>query len=848
MTKRIYYILSFFIAQLSLFVLTGCSTTSNLPEDEVLYTGIKSIDVHDKTGSYSESVVLDEVNAALAYAPNASLMGSSFVRSPLPIGLWIYNAYADNHSSVFKKWLFNSFGSTPITISHVSPLTRTKVATNLLQNYGYFNGWVDYNIVKQRNPRKQKISYDIHLGDAYLFDSISYSFPAIEDSIIRATQSESLIKEGGQFSTFDLTNEKTRLVDAFHDNGFYYYRPDYINFLADTVNHPKYVSLRVEQDKETPARAQRQYYIGNVSAYIRKSTSLTSARSTTVRRDSTMTRNDSSATHGTQTLAPSLRPSAGSGRGVQYTDSLVLSDLKIVYQGDRMPIKPRVMFKNFKFWKGRMFNQSKVNQTITNLHNMNIFSSVRMTFTPRNNNTLNDSLSSINSPLYSLHTLPSDTLDVRLDATLDKLIETELDFNITQKSNSQVGPHLGLTFSKRNAFHHGETLSVGLKTSYEWQTLTQYTPSVDEDTESKRRVDSYEAGIKASISYPWIAFPWLNKKVYRMPTSSVFSLEVDHIRRSSYFRTISSEIEAKYGFQTGNSWSHEFVPISAAYRNLLDISTEMEVLINTNSFIKASMQEQLIPAMRYTLAYDNSWKPGKRNTTHFELYVKEASNFLNLVNSALGFDYNQQNKKLLQTPYSQFLKVQATLKNHFRLTKSTEIATRLQAGMVWSYGNSYAAPYSEMYYVGGANSIRAFAARSIGPGRFRDHMGIGSYFYQTGDFKLEANAEYRFPIAGSLNGALFVDAGNVWIMHPEPNDDSLTESPFFGEGLTLKDLPKEIALGTGFGLRYDLQFLVLRLDCGIAIHAPYATRKTGYYNIPKFSDGLGIHFAVGYPF
>lgn len=832
--KHLLYILSIFTISLSAFILHSCSTTSNLPEDEILYTGIKTIETHDKKGTAAEAVALDEVNAALAYAPNASFMGSSFVRSPFPIGLWIHNAYVDEQNSVFKKWMFNSFGSTPITISHVSPATRSKVATNLLQNYGYFNGWVDYSLVNQRNPRKQKISYDVHLGDPYIYDSIRYYFPATEDSIIRATQQSAFIHEGGQFSVLDLTNEKARLVDAFHNNGFYYYRPDYISFLADTVNNPKHITLHVVQDKETPQIALRQYYIGNVSTYIRKSTSMSRLS------NGRGIRNDSlSATAG-------ARRSTNGGRGVVYDDSLVLNDLKIAYQGSRMPIKPRVLFKNFTFWKGRMFNQSKVNQTLTNLHNMNIFSSVRMTFTPRMNANANNSENKNDSIVFN--SAPStlttiDTLDLRLDATMDKLIDAELDFNLTQKSNSQVGPHLGITFSKRNAFHHGETLSVGLKTSYEWQTLKQQ----EDGKESNHRIDSYEAGIDASIAYPWIAFPGVNKKLYKYPTSSVFSLEIDNLRRSSYFRTITSELEAKYMYQTGRSWTHEFTPLSFAYRNVLDISESVYMMMNTNSFLKASMQEQLIPAMRYVLTYDNKWNPRKTNTTHIELSVKESSNLLNLVNSALGFNYNQQDKKLLGTPYSQFLKAQLTVKNNFRLTKSSEIATRLQVGMVWSYGNSYAAPYSEMFYVGGANSIRAFAARSIGPGRFYDYAGIGSYFYQTGDFKLEANAEYRFPIVGSLNGALFVDAGNVWIMNPEP-DDPLCESPFYGQGLMLRTLAQEIALGTGFGLRYDLQFLVLRLDCGIAIHAPYDTYKTKYYNIRKFSDGIGIHFAVGYPF
>ena len=158
---------------------------------------------------------------------------------------------------------------------------------------------------------------------------------------------------------------------------------------------------------------------------------------------------------------------------MQYSDSLVLNDLKMVYQGDRMPIKPRVLFKNFRFWRRRMFRQEKVDQTVSNLHSMNIFSTVRFTFTPRD-------------------TMPdNDTLDVRLDLTMDRLIDTEVDFSITQKSNSQVGPSLGLLFSKRNAFHHGETLSVGLRGSYEWQTQKQFG--------SNKRIDSYEAAVDLSL-------------------------------------------------------------------------------------------------------------------------------------------------------------------------------------------------------------------------------------------------------------------------------------------------------------------------------------------------------------
>ena len=165
-----------------------------------------------------------------------------------------------------------------------------------------------------------------------------------------------------------------------------------------------------------------------------------------------------------------------------------------------------------------------------------------------------------------------------------------------------------------------------------------------------------------------------------------------------------------------------------------------------------------------------------------------------------------------------------------------QLAARFMGGLIYAYGNQTVAPYSEQFYIGGANSIRAFTVRSLGPGTFHPSSESQySYIDQTGDIKLEANIEYRFPLFGDLYGATFLDAGNVWLLRKEASRP--------GGQLTLKNFAKSIALGTGVGLRYDLEFLVLRFDLGIALHAPYDTGKSGYYNIPKFKDGLGFHFA-----
>ena len=220
--------------------------------------------------------------------------------------------------------------------------------------------------------------------------------------------------------------------------------------------------------------------------------------------------------------------------------------------------------------------------------------------------------------------------------------------------------------------------------------------------------------------------------------------------------------------------------------------------------------------------------------------MKEAGNLTAACYALAGKPFNEKDKQLLYNPFAQYVKLTTELHNNFRLTKNTRFVTRLVAGIVYSYGNSNVAPYSDQFYVGGANSIRAFTIRTIGPGHYATEKTKYSYMDQTGDFKLEANLEYRFPLFGSLQGALFLDAGNVWLIR---EDESRP-----GGRLNMSTFFSDLALGTGAGFRYDMEFLVLRLDLGVAIHDPADRHRSGYYNIGKFKNGLALHFAIGYPF
>ena len=769
---------TFFIALSILTFLSACSTTSNLPEGEVLYAGIKEIKYSDKKNTYAESFALTEVEAALAYAPNGSFMGSSSIRTPFPIGLWIHNGLVNKQKSWFGKWMFNTFGTPPVTISAVNPLTRTKIATNLLQNYGYFHGKVDYHLDTLKNPREQKITYDVKLGRAYVMDTIKYMFPYLEDSIIRSSDKESFVKYDKQFSVVDLQSERERIVSELHNNGFYFYRPDYISYFADSSYIPGRVKLLIAKDLSTPVKAGHQYYIGNISSFIRNSSGTTSYRNS-------------------------------------YTDTINAHGMPVAYQGKRIPIKPAIMFRNFRFWQGDMFDQSKVDNTITGLNNMSVFSGVQFSFTPRDTT---DSCS---------------ILDVRFDASMAKAIDLEVDFNITQKSNSQVGPNLGVTFSKNNAFHHGETLSVGLKGSYEWQT--------DRSLGASSTIDSYEYGVEASLAYPWIVFPGFSQQITTYPSSSKFRIGINQLNRATYYRLLSFGIDVEYGYQTMKYLKHKFMPLTVTFNKLQSTSAKFDSITATNSALYVSLRDQFIPAMQYSITYDNTTNKRLRYSTNVEATIKESGNVISGLMCAAGKDFSVENKHFLGSPYSQFLKLDVQLRNKFKLTDKSLLATRVHVGAIWTYGNSSIAPYSELFYVGGANSVRAFGVRSIGPGRYYDYAGRGTYLDQSGDLKLEANVEYRFNMISNLNGAFFLDAGNVWLIREDDSHE--------GGVINSKDFLKDLAVGTGFGFRYDMEFLVLRFDVGIALHAPYKTGKTGYYNIRKFyKDGVAFHFAVGYPF
>jgi outer membrane protein assembly factor BamA len=266
-----------------------------------------------------------------------------------------------------------------------------------------------------------------------------------------------------------------------------------------------------------------------------------------------------------------------------------------------------------------------------------------------------------------------------------------------------------------------------------------------------------------------------------------------------------------------------------------------------NPYLLASMEDYFTPEMRYTYTYTSP--AGLLHPIRWETTLAESGNLVSLAYVLKGSSWNEKDKKLFKNPYSQFLKIETDFTKTWTLNQKSSLVAHLNVGYIHPYGNSNWLPMVEMFYVGGANSIRAFSVRGVGPGAFPnlDNTSYG-YIFQNGNAKFVTNLEYRRQLFGNLYGAVFLDAGNVWYTDATFGDDETFDKIFERGRFRLSSFLDDLALGTGAGIRYDLGFLVLRLDWGLALHVPYNTEKSGYFNIDGFKGNHTLHFAIGYPF
>ena len=796
--------------------LGSCSTTKYIPDDDQLFIGLEKIQYADYEKNQHALETIEELEAALATAPNGALFGSSYHRTPFPYGLWIWNATHDSHG-VFKKWLNNAFGKAPVLMSQVNPALRAQVARQVLRANGYLHGDVTYKEVAQKNPKKAKIAYSVTMDTLFLVDSMRYvGFPPDMQRLIDSTHQEALVTAGTPFSAANLDAERTRLSQLLRNNGYYYYQPGYASYLADTFAVANRAQLRLQMADSLPEQALQPWYIGTTSMRMRRSR-MEQTDTTTQRRQ-----------------------------------------LKIMFSGKHAPIRPGVVLRNLKLRPRQRFSYDAYQESMQKVSATGVFSQVDFQFTPRDR----------------------DTLDLLLDCILDKPYDFYVETNFVNRTIGRLGPELKVGATRRNAFRGGEKLDINLHGSYEWQTSSQGSD-----------MNSYQYGADVAIEFPRIVFPRFRSKErqrtrmlsaprdstgasLRRPRRRFFStptttakVSSDVVRRPSYYKMHIVSGEWTYRWQPSENIRHELSPLTVKYQFMNSHTERFDDLLLDNPYLSTTMDDYFIPKMRYTYTYTS--QPTLRNPLRWEITLEESGNVTALYDVLIqGKKWNQKDKTLFKNPYSQFVKIETDLSKTWTLDQHTKLVGHVNLGLMWNYGNSSSGPFSELFYAGGANSIRAFPVRSIGPGAF---PGLGgnnqfSYLMQNGDAKLIMNLELRRRLFGNLYGAVFLDAGNVWNSEDwtiSASDLEIEESedPEFIREFTeawnalwgnnkfrVRNFLKQIATGTGVGLRYDLDFLVLRLDWGFGLHLPYDTGHGGYFNISRFKDMHTLHLAIGYPF
>ncbi|MDE5652543.1 MAG: BamA/TamA family outer membrane protein, partial [Muribaculaceae bacterium] len=475
-------------------------------------------------------------------------------------------------------------------------------------------------------------------------------------------------------------------------------------------------------------------------------------------------------------------------------------------------LRPGLIPGCITFRDGKIFSVRDMDRTQSRLSRLGIFGNIQIQPVPADTSAANP------------------TMDVYITCQYENPMEASIEVNATSKSNSYIGPGLILGLSHNNVFGGAERLSLQFTGSYEWQTGHGSDRSL---------FNSYEFGIKASLAFPRLLAPAFIKRRNFDLNWTTISLGADLLNRPHFFKMAEFNVGISYEWHPTRNVLNQLTLFKLAYTKLMHTTPEFDSIMQQNPAVALSFQSQFIPQLSYTYTLDKFLEREQINGINFTATFTEAGNLFDVIYKACGV---KGEKKLFGTPFSQFIKGQAQLVYSRRLIRGSDqwLVSRILIGAEHAYGNSREVPYAEQFWIGGANSIRAFTARSIGPGSYHAPGNLeNGYFDQTGTFKLELNTEYRFPIVSVLHGAAFIDCGNIWLLKDDP------QRP--GGTLRGKTFFRDLALGTGVGLRVDIGMLVLRGDLGYGLHTPYSNGTGHYFNV-RFKDAFAFHLAIGYPF
>ncbi|MCW3077319.1 MAG: surface antigen [Bacteroidetes bacterium] len=491
----------------------------------------------------------------------------------------------------------------------------------------------------------------------------------------------------------------------------------------------------------------------------------------------------------------------------------------VIFLNEDTKVKPWVILQNVSLRKHQLYSRKKHNSTLNRLMTMGTYKFVRIKFIPEDS-------------------LVNHILDMRILLTpmAKRTLRTEA--NMVSKSNDFVGPQLSMNYINRNAFNGAELLNVTLGGSFETQISGKY-----------KNLYSYSLNSKVELFFPRfvVPIPLNHPNNFYVPKTKL-SLGYNYLKRIAYFDLRSFQFIYGFKWKESACKDHELNPVNINLVSVVNRTPVFNELLQSNPFIQKSYNEQFIAGALYSFLYNEQILPAKKDQLYFNAIVETSGNAFSLINQLNGKKPDEANpSKVAGIVYSQFCKVSTDFRNYLNF-KHSKVVSRVFAGVGKAYGNSSTLPYIKQFFSGGANSVRAFPINSLGPGTNSvDPHGATLFLQQGGDIKLEGNLEYRFDIFKSLKGAVFSDAGNVWLFKSNP---AVTSDPF-----SFSKFYNEFAVGGGIGLRLDITFFVLRFDMATPFRKPWlpeherwVLQKINFGNPSWRGDNLILNVAIGYPF
>lgn len=758
----------------------ACNPTKYVPSGEVLLNK-NHIVIEKSTETLPATISKGAMKPYIRQVPNKRIFGSRF-----HLGLY-------NFSNIEKEgwphgWL-RKIGEEPV-IFDPSAATRSKdQLESYLGSKGYFNAKVDENV--EIVKKEADVVYDIKPGIPYKIKNLKYE---IEDSLLYSLvmidTMNCTIERGMIYDVDLLQNERSRLERFIRDIGFYAFSTEDIYFRVDSslsdnkVNVYYAVSRKSSIDNQGKLvySTHRMYRVRDVYIY------------------------------------PEFDPKQALTGGDKYSASFDTAYFKGMYfitPPGRQLINPEVIRQSVYIMPGTLFSVTNTEQTQSHLIDLKNHRLVNVSYTEVVDATGRNVGEGVLDCFIQLTPMTRQSFTVELEGT---------------NSGGNLGGALNLIYQNKSLFHGAEYFSLKLKGAYE--TLTEAVTGF-------RNTQQY--GVETTLRLPKFLMPYPSKEnfIRKHDPKTVLQAGYNFQKMPVYTRTVAN-LTIGYSWRGNKYTTHMVNPLAFDVVNLPYISPSFKDRIDTSSYLAYSYRDVMIVGGNYSFVFNNQMIQKSKDYWLARFGFDAAGNLLALASAITKVKRADDAYLLLGQPYAQYVKGEMDISYHRKINDASNVVYRLFTGIGWPYGNSKAMPFEEQYFGGGANDIRAWTVRTLGPGSYV--LSDSSYINQTADIKLEFNAEYRFKLFWILEGATFIDAGNIWTFRED------IDRP--GGQFKFNKFIDDIAVGTGIGLRFDIKFVMLRTDFGLKLRDPQITNGTKWIPLSRsFSHhDLTMVIGIGYPF